>query len=55
MGARDHTDGLLVQRILFLREVKSDLGGGQIGYAHFPSLASSAAFGSTGFPTHFLF
>ena len=29
--------------------------GGQIAYAYFPSLASSAAFGSTGFTTHFLF
>ena len=38
---------------VFLREVKLDWG--QIAYAHFPSLASSAAFGSTGFPTHFLF
>ena len=47
------TDEVLVQQVLFLflREVKLDWG--QIAYAHFPPLAGGAAFGSTGFPTHF--
>lgn len=45
------TDELGVQQVLFLREIKLDWE--QIAYAHFPSLASSATFGSTGLPTHF--